>query len=128
MFGQPNGQPLNEQQRVELNGHVEKLPIIEQLIVNDEKLLEGQQDIEERLDKGAKRMDGIEDELRSLKEEFQRGIKEVITEVKDQKISDLKKDLSDRKNSDTGLKNDLIKIAVVAILGAIGYLFIKAYG
>lgn len=123
-----NGQPLNEQQKIELNGHVEKLPIIEQLKDNDEQLLKGQQDIEDRLDKGAKRMDGIEGELKSLKEEFQKGIKEIITEVKDQKITDLKKDLSDRKTSDTGLKNDLIKIAVVSVLAVLGYLFIKAYG
>lgn len=128
MFGQPNGQPLTEQQRQELNGHVEKLPIVEQLKDNDEQLLRGQQDIEERLDKGAKRMDGIEGELKSLKEEFQKGIKEIITEIKDQKITDLKKDLGDRKNSDTSLKNDLIKITVVTVISAIGYLIVKAYG
>jgi len=128
MFGQPNGQPLTEQQRQELNGHVEKLPIVEQLKDNDEQLLRGQQDIEERLDKGAKRMDGIEGELKSLKEEFQKGIKEIITEIKDQKITDLKKDLGDRKNSDTSLKNDLIKIVVVTVISAIGYLIVKAYG
>ena len=128
MFGQPNGQPLTEQQKQELNGHVEKLPIVEQLKDNDEQLLRGQQDIEERLDKGAKRMDGIEGELKSLKEEFQKGIKEIITEIKDQKITDLKKDLGDRKNSDTSLKNDLIKIVVVTVISAIGYLIVKAYG
>jgi len=128
MFGQPNGQLLTEQQRQELNGHVEKLPIVEQLKDNDEQLLRGQQDIEERLDKGAKRMDGIEGELKSLKEEFQKGIKEIITEIKDQKITDLKKDLGDRKNSDTSLKNDLIKITVVTVISAIGYLIVKAYG
>jgi len=119
---------ITEQQRQELNGHVEKLPIVEQLKDNDEQLLRGQQDIEERLDKGAKRMDGIEGELKSLKEEFQKGIKEIITEIKDQKITDLKKDLGDRKNSDTSLKNDLIKIVVVTVISAIGYLIVKAYG
>jgi len=123
-----NGQPLNEQQKLELNGHVEKLPIIEQLQENDEQLLKGQQDIEDRLDKGAKRMDGIEGELKSLKEEFQKGIKEIITEVKDQKITDLKKDLSERKTNDSDLKNFLIKTAVLTAIGIVGYLFVKAYG
>ena len=128
MFAQPNGQPLTPQQRAELNNHVEGLPIVEELKKNDERLLEGQKDIEERLDKGAKRMDGIEGELKSLKEEFQKGIREVITEVKDQKISDLKKDLGDRKNSDSSLKNDLIKIVVVTVISALGYLIVKVYG
>jgi len=123
-----NGQPLNEQQKIELNGHVEKLPIIEQLQEKDEQLLRGKQEIEDRLDKGAKRMDGIEGELKSLKEEFQKGIKEVITEVKDQKITDLKKDLSDRKTSDSDLKNFLIKTAVITVIGVLGYLFVKSYG
>jgi len=73
-------------------------------------------------------MDGIEGELKSLKEEFQKGIKEVITEVKDQKITDLKKDLSDRKTSDSDLKNFLIKTAVITVIGVLGYLFVKSYG
>lgn len=128
MFGQPNGQPLTEQQRQELNGHVEKLPIVEQLKDNDEQLLKGQQDIEDRLDKGAKRMDGIEGELKSLKEEFQKGIKEVITEVKDRKFTELKDELTNRKASSKELQNFFIKTAVLTVIGALGYLFIKSYG
>ena len=122
-----------------LNNRIIELPVIVELrekdgeIIDDlEGLKEGQKKLSEYVHngftKGTRRMDGIEDELKSLKDEFQRGIKEVITEIKDQKISDLKKDLSDRKASDSTLKNDLIKIAVVTILGAIGFLFLKAYG
>jgi len=128
MLGQPNGQALTQQQIQELNGHVESLPVVEQLKHNDEQLLQGQQDIEDRLDKGATRMDGIEDEVRKLSDTLKDGLKDVIAEVRDQKLSELKTELKDRKTSDSSLKNDLIKIAVVTILGAIGYLFIKAYG
>ena len=128
MLGQPNGQQLTEQQIHELNGHVEKLPIVCQLKENDEKLLKGQEDIEKRLDKGAERMDGIEGELRDLKTELIHGLKNVIDEVRDQKLSELKNELKDRKTSDHSLKNDLIKIVVLTIIGIVGYLFVKSYG
>jgi len=128
MLGQPNGQPLSEPQIKELNGHVEKLPVVMELKENNRQLLEGQQDIEKRLDKGAERMDGIEDELKSLKDALTNGLKDVIAEVRDQKLSELKNELKDRKSSDNSLKNDMIKIIVVSIIGAIGYLFIKSYG
>ena len=128
MLGQPTGQPLTAPQIQELNGHVESLPIVLQLKENDFKLLEGQQDIEKRLDKGAERMDGIEDELRSLKDALTSGLKDVISEVRDQKLSELKNELKDRNTSDNGLKNDVIKIIIVSVLACIGYLFIKAYG
>ena len=128
MLGQPNGQALTEQQKQELNGHIESLPVVEQLKLNDEQLLKGQQDIEGRLDKGAERMDGIEDELKDLKGELISGLKNVISEVRDQKLSELKNELKDRKSSDNTLKNDVIKIIIVSVIGAVGYLFIKAYG
>ena len=84
--------------------------------------------IEKRLDKGAERMDGIEDELKDLKTELIHGLKNVISEVRDQKLSELKNELKDRKSSDSNLKNDIIKIVIVAVISAIGYLFIKSYG
>lgn len=128
MLGQPNGQPLTEPQIQELNGHVEKLPVVVELKENNRQLLEGQQDIEKRLDKGAERMDGIEDELKSLKDALTSGLKDVISEVRDQKLYELKSELKDRKSNDNGLKNDIIKIGIVAVLSIVGWLFIKAYG
>jgi len=128
MLGQPNGQPLSEPQMQELNGHVEKLPIIEQLQENDKQLLEGQQDIEDRLDKGAKRMDGIEDELKRLGDALKDGLKEVIAEVKDQKFSELKDELTNRKTSGKELQNFFIKTAVLTVIAVLGYLFVKSYG
>ena len=115
-------------QQEALNGQVCELPVIKELQANDEKLIQGQRDIEDRLDKGAVRMDGIEDELKDLKGELIKGLQNVISEVRDQKLSELKNELKDRKSSDNSLKNDVIKIAIVTVIGAVGYLFIKAYG
>ena len=122
-------------QQEALNGQVCELDVIKELKEKDAEIIEdleglktGQENIEKRLDKGAERMDGIEDELRDLKGALINGLKDVIAEVRDQKLSELKTELKDRKSSDSTLKNDLIKIGVVTILGAIGYLFIKAYG
>lgn len=122
-------------QQEALNGQVCELDVIKELKEKDAEIIEdleglktGQENIEKRLDKGAERMDGIEDELKDLKGALINGLKDVIAEVRDQKLSELKTELKDRKSSDSNLKNDLIKIGVVTILGAIGYLFIKAYG
>jgi len=122
-------------QQEQLQAQVCELPVIKELKENDsilfnelEQLREGQLGMNKRLDKGAERMDGIEDELRSLKDTLRDGLKEVITEIKDQKISELKKDLSDRKSSDSSLKNDLIKIVVLTVITVVGYLFVKSYG
>ena len=108
------------------------MPVIKDLQETDktlyaelEKLELGQDGINERLDKGASRMDGIEAEVKKLSETLRDGLKDVISEVRDQKLSELKNELKDRKESDNGLKNDVIKIGIVAVLGAIGYLFIK---
>jgi predicted nuclease with TOPRIM domain len=118
-----------------LNNQICVLPVITDLQAKDEEIIKdleglqkGQKNIEMRLDKGAERMDGIEGELKDLKSELRDGLKNVISEVRDQKLSELKNELKDRKTSDSSLKNDIIKIAIVTIIGAIGYLFIKAYG
>ena len=111
-----------------LNGQLCKLPVINELQATDQKLLQGQQDIEARLDKGAERMDGLEAELKKLSDAMKDGLKEVITEIKDTKISDLKNELKDRKSSDHSLKNDLIKIGVATVIAVLGYLFVKSYG
>jgi len=122
-------------QQEALNGQVCELPVIKDLQAKDEEIIndleglkEGQQNIEMRLDKGAERMDGIEGELKDLKTELIHGLKNVISEVRDQKLAELKNELKDRKTSDSSLKNDIIKIVVVTVIGALGYLFIKAYG
>ena len=118
-----------------LNGQVCNLDVIKDLQAKDDEIIEdleglkdGQEDINSRLDKGAVRMDGIEDELKDLKGELISGLKNVISEVRDQKLSELKNELKDRKSSDHSLKNDIIKIGIVTVIGALGYLFIKAYG
>jgi len=122
-------------QQEALQAQVCELPVIKELKENDsilfnelEQLKEGQLGMNNRLDKGAERMDGIEDELKKLGDAMKDGLKEVIAEIKDQKISELKKDLSDRKSSDSSLKNDLIKIVALTVISAIGYLFVKSYG
>lgn len=128
-------------QQEALQNQVIELPVIKKLQESDEtlysecvKLEEGQKHLEEgqnninnRLDKGAERMDGMEQEMKSIKDALTSGLKDVIAEIKDTKISELKKDLSDRKSSDNGLKNDLIKILVLTVIGVLGYLFTKAY-
>ena len=118
-----------------LNGQVCQLPVIiglqakdVEIIADLEGLKKGQEGIEKRLDKGAERMDGIEGELKNLKETLRDGLKEVIGEIKDTKISDLKNELKDRKSSDNGLKNDMFKILVVTVIGILGYLYIKVNG
>lgn len=119
-------------QEEQLNKQIEVLPVIKKLQETDEtlyaeleKLELGQVGINERLDKGAERMDGIEDELKSLKETLRDGLKEVIVEIKDTKISDLKKDLADRKSSDNSLRNSLIVIGVLTTVSVIGVLLSK---
>ena len=122
-------------QQEALHLQVCELPIIKELKENDsilfnelEQLKEGQNSMNSRLDKGAERMDGIEGELKDLKSELKEGIKSVISEIKDQKLSELKNELKDRKSNDSNLKNDILKIVIVAVLTSVGYLFIKAYG
>ena len=122
-----------------LNNQLCTLPVIIDLKAKDAEIIDdleglkvGQeslsQTVSEGFAKGKVRMDGIEEEVRKLSETLRDGLKDVISEVRDQKLSELKNELKDRKSSDNSLKNDMIKIIVVSVLGVIGYLFVKAFG
>lgn len=129
-------------QQEALHNQICELPVIKKLEENDsilfnelELLKEGQDGISDRLDKGAEKMNALETglhslegEMRDLKDAMTNGLKEVITEIKDTKISDLKNELKGRKSSDNALRNDVIKILIISVIGALGYLFIKSYG
>lgn len=119
---------------------VKKLHEADKEIIKDlEGLKSGQKSlgdfVSEGFAKGKDRMDGLEtmfkDHINTTKEnhrETMSSYTDLKTEIRDQKITELKNELKDRKSSDSSLKNDIIKIAILTVIGAVGYLFIKAYG
>ena len=133
-------------EEIELNKRICVLPIIRELQATDKEIIddleqikEGQDKINDKVDlgfsKGKDRMDGLEsmfkDHISTTKDnhkETMSAYSDLKTEIRDQKITELKNELKDRKSNDNGLKNDLIKIALVTIISAVGYLFIKSYG
>lgn len=136
---------LNDLEKSYLNRHVEELQVINELRDNDEMLLKGQKDIEERLDKGADRMDGIEEEVRGVKEDVKK-LTELMIESNKQRdqqhadlkhtivnneISKLKKELKDREQ-EIETKDSRIwevsKIIITAILSIAGALYLAGIG
>ena len=133
-------------EEIELNKRIRVLPIIRELQATDKEIIddlelikEGQDKINDKVDlgfsKGKDRMDGLEsmfkDHISTTKDNHKEAMgaySDLKTEIRDQKITELKNELKDRKSNDNGLKNDLIKIALVTIISAVGYLFIKSYG
>lgn len=118
-----------------LNGQVCNLDVIKDLQAKDDEIIEdleglkdGQEDINSRLDKGAVRMDGIEDELKKLSDTVKDGLNNVITEIRDHKITELTTELKIKKAEGSTLKTGLILIAVTTVVSIIGYLAVKAFG
>lgn len=63
--------PMTPEQIADLDGRVCQLPVIKRLEENDASIIHAldsiKEDMDSRFEKGARRMDGIEDELKSLK-------------------------------------------------------------
>jgi len=133
-------------EQLALNERICELPIIAELrekdaeIISDLELIkEGQDKINDKVDlgfaKGKDRMDGLEsmfkDHISTTKDnhkETMSAYSDLKTEIRDQKITELKNELKDRKSSDSSLKNDMIKILVVTVISAVGYLFMRSFG
>ena len=117
-----------------LNKKIAKLPVIMELQHNDSQIMKellqlksGQVDIEDRLDKGAKRMDGIEGEVRQVREmltlsDQKRDMQheEIKNKIVDNEIQRLKRALDDRERrievSDSR-KWEIIKMIIAAVVG-----------
>jgi len=133
-------------EQLALNERICELPIIAELrekdaeIISDLELIkEGQDKINDKVDlgfaKGKDRMDGLEsmfkDHISTTKDnhkETMSAYSDLKTEIRDQKITELKNELKDRKSSDSSLKNDMIKILVVTVISSVGYLFVRSFG
>jgi len=119
-------------QQEQLNNQICELPVIKDLQENDktfyQELEKFEKLVEDRFDKGSERMDGIEDELKKLSDTIRNGLSDVITEIRDHKITDLTSELKIRKAEGSTLKTGLILLSVASALSAIGYLILKAFG
>lgn len=135
-----NGQPLNEQQKLELNSVCSELPFVQELKAKDEEIIEdleglkkGQaqldQKVETGFEKGRKRMDGIEGELKEVKQSLD-GLKDVIikqheeikSKITDNEISRLKTALDERDKAiekKDGRAWEVIKIGLTAVASII---------
>jgi hypothetical protein len=115
-----------------LNERVCKLPVVvdikEELEAIDSKVEEGFAKGKERMDKQDSNMKDLRDEVKELKSALIHGLKDVIAEVKDQKLSEALGHIKDRDVSDKTLRNGLILLLAASTLAVLGYLFIKAYG
>ncbi len=122
----------NEQEREQVNEKIKNLPVIQDLqkadfeIIKDlEGLKDGQEEINERLDKGAERMDGIEADVRDLKDIVIKGfsdIKDTINTKENEKLrSDIEK-MIENKNKNENRVWDIIKIFLgVLIVAGLSY-------
>ena len=134
---------LTDEQKHTMNHQVKQLPVIQELQEQDKQIMDklngletGQEDIEERLDKGAKRMDGIEGELKEVKamlresdtkrDQQHEKIIDKISEKETEKLkSDIRGMMADKKTTE-GRIWDILKIfAALMIAAALGYLGIK---
>ena len=122
---------LNPQQQ-QLNSQICELPVIKDLQENDQHLYNEierfEKIVSEKFDKGSERMDGIEDELKKLSDTVRKGLSDVITEIRDHKISELTTELKIRKAEGSTVKTGLILIAATSVVSVIGYLLVKVYG
>lgn len=136
-------------QQEALNGQVCELDVIKELQDKDQEIIEdleglkkGQSSIEKRLDKGAERMDGIEGEVKQVKDEI-KSLKDMLvafvqqshnnhlelkSDIKDEKYQELRNDMRDRKLNGSTLKTGLILLVAGAVLSVLGYLIIHFVG
>jgi archaellum component FlaC len=144
-------------EQVALNGRVTELPVIIGLheknkkIIDDlEGLKEGQtildRKVETGFEKGRKRMDGIEGELREVKDEVksltalvvnfisqsQINHNELKSEIQNGKIQELREELKIKRNEEdkksafrSGLTIGLTVLGISAVISAFGFLLTK---
>jgi len=131
------------------DAQIKQLPTIQKLIEADGKIFhelgvleQGQQSINTRLDRGGKRMDGIEAEVKNLKELMTKYFDRAETrhnelkgEIQNGKIQELRNEIKDRQKEEDkrnafkrGLYIGLITLAVGTVLAVLGTLFMKVYG
>jgi len=119
-------------QQEQLTNQLSDLPVIKDLQENDKlfyaELEKFEVIVESKFDKGSERMDGIEDELKKLSDTIRNGLSDVITEIRDHKITELTTELKIRQAEGSTLKTGLILIGATSVLSVLGYLLIKIYG
>jgi hypothetical protein len=137
-------------EQVALNERVVALPAVKEIHNDLEGLKVGQQMLDEKVDKGfvkgTKRMDGIEGEMKEVKDEL-KGLKTLIvnfvaqsqtnfielkSEIQNGKIQELREELKAKRGEEdkksafrSGLTIGLTVLGVSAILSAFGFLLTK---
>lgn len=145
MLGQPNGLPLNEAQKAELNGHVKDLPVIMELHDDMTTLKDGQneimdefqkheeenkrqfdhgseimQELGEKTDRNAAKIDEVAKEMADFKEQMTNQHNELLGAIKDEKTKQLESKLEDivkKKEKNENRLWDILKIVIVFSLG-----------
>ena len=149
---------LTPEQIAAQDDQIKQLPTIKKLEQSDQEIirdLEGLQNgqmildkkVEVGFEKGRKRMDGIEGEMREIKDEMkginkllvdfitasQSNFVELKSEIQNGKIQELREELKTKRNEEdkksafkSGLAIGLIVLGVSSVLAAFGFLLSKA--
>ena len=95
----------------------------EEIIKDLDGLKEGQAKLNDKVnsgfDKGRKRMDEIEDEMKKGFDNISQSHNDLAREIKDTRISDLTKKLDTKASNDSNIKNGVIVGLTLLLLGAV---------